>query len=569
MKNFKSIFKNYDLINIAVIICFMVILSVLISNHLYFLFPDRGREFFIPEEILKGKALYKDITCIYFPLAYYINSLIYFILGVSVNSLILSQTIFCIIYAVVYYFCSRFFLDKFLSLLISILVIFSCVFSSIDIFNYMTPYSYALTYGTMGVLFCTFLLIKLFRTDNIKYLYYAAVIAGFTFSCKLEFAVIILLMITALCLYKKLSISQYLKTILCFSLIPLITISVVFLQGVSINDIKNAINFGISFSKTEAMTSFLSATGMYPAYTFDNIYKIFKNSLCIISLILLCFAVLKLAQRLKKIYIIILITPILLYCFSNDAITHYWYILPILTFLIFCLKFKTITNKLGSEYLILITASLLISLRVFFMLSISNYGVYVFPLLILAFVIMIKELLPNCISEINTKDLICYIFVVLIGLYTINICDKILYTNYLIATDKGSIYTDKDSYTDIMQLMNYIENNIDEKSDMLILPEGNLINFLMSKKINPKCFMLDRLYHDAYGEQAAKDIIKDLNSEYIILVKGFMLSDFSKIYLYDEETPLKSYIDENYNVIKVFDNNIDKITVLKIKSQTK
>ena len=77
---------------------------------------------------------------------------------------------------------------------------------------------------------------------------------------------------------------------------------------------------------------------------------------------------------------------------------------------------------------------------------------------------------------------------------------------------------------------------------------------------------MDRLYHDAYGEETAKDIIAQSNSDYIILIKGFDINDFFKPYLYKQnETPSAKYIFDNYREISRDKTVNNRIVILKRK----
>lgn len=97
MEKIKDFIKKHPAIDFVVIIFIMLLFALLFGNYFCFIYTDRGREFLLPQEILNGAVPYKDITLIYFPLAYYINALIYKLLGVSINSLLVSQTILCTI----------------------------------------------------------------------------------------------------------------------------------------------------------------------------------------------------------------------------------------------------------------------------------------------------------------------------------------------------------------------------------------------------------------------------------------------------------------------------------------
>ena len=109
-----------------------------------------------------------------------------------------------------------------------------------------------------------------------------------------------------------------------------------------------------------------------------------------------------------------------------------------------------------------------------------------------------------------------------------------------------------------------INDNIDKNSTILTLPEGTLINYLTDRKVDMHCFMMDRLYHDAYGEEKARDLIANTNSDYIMLFRGFDLNNFHYPYLYNSTaTSSGLYIAENYDLAEEFKSGNSSITVLK------
>ena len=172
MEKIKNFITKHKFIDIMIIIVVMLILSYLCSESCNCIFSDRGREFLIPKEILNGAVPYKDITMIYFPLAYYINAFFYKLFGVSIHTLLITQTCICCICLVAYYLTATEFLKRSTSLLLTILIIIVGVFSTNDLFSWIMPYSYSRAYGVIGTLICIFCLIKLFRTDNLKYAYF-------------------------------------------------------------------------------------------------------------------------------------------------------------------------------------------------------------------------------------------------------------------------------------------------------------------------------------------------------------------------------------------------------------
>jgi predicted membrane-bound mannosyltransferase len=75
-------------IPILITILFFCILPVFFL-HQGFLLIDTGREFYIPQQMLNGEVLYKDIFNIYGPLSYQINAILFAIFGIKINTLYL------------------------------------------------------------------------------------------------------------------------------------------------------------------------------------------------------------------------------------------------------------------------------------------------------------------------------------------------------------------------------------------------------------------------------------------------------------------------------------------------
>ena len=407
-----------------------------------------------------------------------------------------------------------------------------------------------------------FSLIKLFKTDNLKYLYLASFMSGFCASCKLEFLSVYILLTFGLFLYKRLDKIQYCKVTILAFLVPLATILTIFIQGVSINDLINIIKFSIDFSQTSVMTKFLTSIGMYP-----DIAKVVNDMISfssqLLSMTLLCFISLKLSKKYSK--ALLLIVPVLFWYYYNNyiALGNLWLFLPFLILVILLIKFKEILNN-DKAFLILLIASLLISQREFFMLCLLNYGIFPFKFLILSFCILIIRYLPKEIYEVRVKSLLQYVLIIVIGLQLINIYAKYENTCFPINTSMGKFYVNNNNNNVLLYMLDYIENSVDKNSTVLVLPEGNIINFLSQRKVDMKCFMMDRLYHDAYGEEKATNAVVKTNSDYIILLEGFDNFNFYAPYLYDKnQTKLVKYIYDNYTVQKKTVYEYGRLIILK------
>ena len=561
MEKIKEICKSSVFIDLLIICIIMILFSILFSQHQLVLFSDKGREFLLPEAIMNGAVPYKDITLIYFPLSYYINALLYKIFGVYFNTLILFHCVLSLLFIFIYYLIAREFLPRKTSLLLSLLIISSCIFSVNDLFNYITPYSYARVHGVIGSFACIFCIIQLFKTDKIKFAYLAGLLSGFVLSCKIEFLTVAIILFAGLFLYKKLNQAQYLKVIGCYFVFPVLTLSILFFQGVTIQDLLSGIKFAISFSTTEAMRTFLKGTGMSPISI--NPSSLLSYSIKFITVLSMCALTIFLDEKYKNKFILPVMGLISLgVCFWLGNTENYWVELPILLLILSVCFVKSITKE--KRMLFLCIAAFILCQREFFKVCLIEYGTYSFPILMLYFCSLINHVINKEELKIFIQRTLNLLFAIII-IFNINGLFNLRNTTDIkLITNRGNIYINYDRFIPLVQLSYYFKEEQDNSSSLLVLPEGVIINYILNKEPNYHYFMMDRLYHDAYGEEKARDIIKDLNSDYIVLIQDFDLNNFGYPYLYDKEQTLSGkYIHENYNeVLKLQTDGSDTILQL-------
>ena len=137
------------------------------------------------------------------------------------------------------------------------------------------------------------------------------------------------------------------------------------------------------------------------------------------------------------------------------------------------------------------------------------------------------------------------------------------YCNEKIETEKGYVYLCENQGKYIHQAVDYLKNNTNDSDKVLVLPEGQIINFLANRKNDTRLHMLDRLYFDGLGSENAKKLLEETNNDYIIIVKGFLLSDFGEKYLYGEKNDITDFIKSNYDIVEFFGDKNDNVTILK------
>ena len=112
---------------------------------------DSFREAYIPEQIIQGQVLYKNIFNIYAPFSYLFNALLFKIFGTKLSVLYIAGLFFTLGISNIIYLISNFFFEKIYSFFIVFFFICTSVLSA-NVFNCFFPYSYGMLYGLFFVL---------------------------------------------------------------------------------------------------------------------------------------------------------------------------------------------------------------------------------------------------------------------------------------------------------------------------------------------------------------------------------------------------------------------------------
>lgn len=432
---------------------------------------DSYRELYIPQQMLQGKALYKDIFVIYPPFAYIINAFVLKIFG-NINSLIftgLFATLGILFYT---YKNAEIFLKKPYPLGICLFIISSLVLSP-NVFNSFLPYSFGILYGILFTLISINFALK--EKYPLSYLF-----CSFAVLCKYEFFLLLPLLIFW---SKKI---DWQKNIFAFITPLLLTCIILFLQGISLDSIRTEIDIIYTMSQAKTLHWFYSVMGL--SFRSDHI----------------------------PIYIINFIKfliPIIWVRFQEIII---WAFPTILLLGIF--RFKKLDTK--ERFFILVT--LLISVKVFFALTLQSYGVYFIPFAITSLFILLPD---------KTKK-IFFIFILIWTLIIAGLNAKALWGKN----------------NDFNKVIEYIKTNTQENDRVVVYPECLKINVLSGRKSDNKFYSLIPLYVETFDE---KIIIKRLNitkPEYIVINNYDTSSYYFKEFGVDYAQKIQEEIKKNYKL---------------------
>lgn len=128
------------------------------------LFVDVGRELEWPRRILEGDLLYADLRFYYGPLAPYVNALLYGAFGVRLEVLACAGAVSGVAAALLVHAIAREFVGWALAFTTALAFLYVCAFQvgpdGPAIFNYVVPYTYAATYGSVAALGSAYALLR-------------------------------------------------------------------------------------------------------------------------------------------------------------------------------------------------------------------------------------------------------------------------------------------------------------------------------------------------------------------------------------------------------------------------
>ncbi len=545
--------NNKNLIILLIVTAICLYFSI---GHVANIFIDVGREIYYPKEILDGKILYKDLFCIYGPLSYQINAIAYKIFGESLNTLYLMGSISTFLIVGFIYLIANKFLSKQPSFIITLFVILTGCLST-RIFNFTLPYSYAVVYGLVSFLISIYFLITYVEDKKDWKLLVASAFCGFAIVNKYDFLPYIIPVLFVI--FKTKNLKLILKSLLFGFLSIFVPFLILFIQGLQIKNLIDAMTIIKDFANTETLKTFYVTQGVYYTKRLwgDWIFKIIINLiyLSIIFFGVWCFDKKNWFLKSFGIFLCLLVFYIM---FPVLSIGDYLF-LTFLTTICFLFGFKK--NTLAQNLFII--SSILISLKSFWGLSHGNYGLYYVGVILISFFIFLSN---NFSDKINKTVSIFLLFMSIIYAHI-----NLIWLNEektQIITDKGKLYTLKGWGEPTNELINYLNNLKEKNPKIVVFPEGLSINFLTSKENEIEGFYnsLIPLYVESFGDDKLIDYYKKDKPDYIIF-SNFPSNDYGASEICNTYAfRFCSFVMSNYEPVERFVGiESEKYLVLKKK----
>lgn len=495
----REFFINNKLLILLWVLCIFAL--IIFTGHYSNILLDVGREVYYPERILEGKVLYKDLFNIYGPFAYQWNALLYAVFGKKLSTLYISGGICSIgIVSAIYLIANKFF-SKSLSFVFGCLTIATGICAP-HLFNFTFPYSQAMLFGTVGFLYSLFFILKFSETKDSKFLYISALLAGFCAANKYDFLLYALFVFGVACFTK--NIRYILNAITCFAIVPLISFGILFLQGVNFVHLLDTAQVLSNIAKSDTLKYFYSTQGIFFNKQMLTLWPISALKTLFLAGGLFCGIKLFDNNRIYGWTVTSLFT-ILTVIFTTPA--NYVFVLPalLLASLFSIKKFRE-----NSRLLILVLAVLSVSVKSFLSLTPMNYGNY-------CFVISLITVFALALSYIDKK----YQKAVLIFMAATALCFfarfsyNRIYLKTKIEVPRGTIYTNAEDGNAAVELLGYLKYK--KVKDVVIYPEGLLLNFLSDTNSDDYYNSMIPLYEEVFGDERYIDYFAQKRPEYFVL----------------------------------------------------
>jgi len=556
MQSFLLKYKK-DLLCLSGIIIIFLICSTLFWGYFGSLFYDTGREIYIPQLILEGKVLYKDIFALYNPMSYEINSFLYLIFGTNINVLYSAGIINSFLIILCVYFISGQFLNRFSSFVISVFTIFYFIFNSITIINYIFPYAYAMIYALTAMLYSALFGLIYIRNNKSVYLILAFLMLGLSFANKPEFIFCIIPLIF-LFFKNKTNIKVIFAGITAFIAPIIISYGILFIQGFTIQNLIEYLKFIKEFFSTTEQKIYNANTFRgWDIQTLANVLIDFVQFALFTLIPAFIFKLLK----MKKFFIVGIIMAVFLFkpyyinisqLTLNSALMISWVCIACLIMAIKSLKDK------NWDFLFLCTFAILSCLR--------------YKLILLADFAKFAGVLPFTliwiyINKTASQRIIQYsLSIILLGLCTIITQYRFKQMVYAPAELKGKneiVYALKEYSEPFSNTINWIKGNTKNTDTVLAIPEGIMINYATERPTLPMYYHLIPNHISTLDEHKIIDnISKDL-PEYFVLNNLDYTSYGSSNICEDFGQNICDLIYKNYTPIQKFESGKIKIIIFK------
>lgn len=553
---------------LTVIICFFSAFNVQRPSKIIY---DIGREAIIPQLILEGKILYKEIFAMYNPLSYQLNAVLYYFLGTSLNTIYSVCFVNTYLIFIGVYILCRQIMTVFSSDVVCLLLLSSCF-----LYVYLFPYSFGMIYALCAfIYFALFSVLYLKSTEgktNRIYSYIASFLMGLSLAFRFEYVLAYIPFIILL-VYKKASFKQIIVNLTLLFLPSIISWGILFLQGFNIQDFQNYLNFGAKLFASEEQKLF-QKNGASPLALFEHLPFTLCIAVLFFTTLFVNDKIIKLVKKTnsyKKIFSILFC--LLFYAAITILITQFFLYRFFAITCLMCIYIAIVTfkkNDIKNNCIFLLSLlGILSSVRVGFI----YYHFYSIFYILVPFIVCYAYFIDtktNFLRSENKKNIV--IFLILISLINISYFS---FKNLLlkkITTPRGNIYAEENVAKVYNSAINWINKNTKQDDIILVLPEAPILNFMTNRPTLSKYYQLLPNHIKAIGGE--EKIIKDfmVNPPDYIFIQSVDYHAYGKKYFgINFGKDIFIFIINNYNLVtQIKSENAENeffITIFKLKTK--
>ncbi len=501
---------------------------------------DCGREVYYPTQILEGKVPYKDLFNIYGPFSYMFNAALFKLFGVNLNVLYCAGILCSFLFINLIYKIARNFLPEFISFSIAFFTICTGVLNT-NLFNFIFPYSYAMLYGMVAFLISFLFLINYIKApQKTLNLYLSGIFAGLCIINKYEFLPYLLVFLYMILKIEKISFKKILLLLLSIFSIPLFCFSVLFLQGLGVNDLVSTSEMIKKMAQSQTLKYFYTTQGViFDKKTLGFLALNFIKTAIPITLMAFGFMM---SKKWLSVLLIIFAAASGIIFMSPASLAF----LPVLLLGLFILHCRKDKNK--KTVLILALSAILISLKSFWGLATLNYGVFFAGFLLITIFALIE-------SKFYQKAAFVYVVLLsfILGFQNLTALKG---KSYCIQTQRGEICSENYLTKSSNDLIDFINKNTKKTDKIVILPEGLVINFLTNRKSDNYYNSLIPLYWEVFGDEKLIKHFEKIKPEYIVFSNWDNKDYYFKYICSDYAVSFCNYVAKNYNFKKILEGNL-------------
>ncbi len=544
---FEFIKREYKPILVFLLLFF--INTILFKYKMCDVYIDFGKEIYLPKAIAEGGVLYKDVLAIFGPFSYLLNSVFIKILGVSIKTFYFIGTCNALLIIVGIYLLAREFFSRWISFFLSCFVLYFCCFVP-DVMNFVTPYSYGMVYGLCSVIYSAVFFIKYLKSDENKFLYVSMFLSGTALANKYEF-VLPMFVLVGFLFAKKVNWKVLAKAFVCGLTVPLLCLIVLWWQGLSVVDFLNYLSDWFKFANSSDMKNYYNGTFYFSFQYFLITLKSFIFSFIVLSVI---YYGVKFIETLKIkfkhryfahiFYCIFSFVLLIFFCkYSAIFVNYIFYSVAMVLMILALLKVKNLCKNFCVLFLTLF--ALAVGLKSFFFMQINQYGRYFLPLILIAFIVVLKDYYFKDNNRIFKITLVYFLLLMSIAAFW-NSLGYLKFNNYKITSQYGTIYKDEASAKVFSVILDSI-NKLTKKDDtVVVLQEGLMINFLSGRRADKYNYLIPALL-ELYGEEnVVAQYVKTSPEMFIV----FTSPDDKTLICNGWGYKICSFISKNYKLVQ-------------------